>query len=91
MEWRTTYADRLKVFIKDLREATDLYDIPFIVGGLGDFLELYNETTKNYIYVKILAYFGREYNIFDICDIIRSGQNRTKCNSFMQVHWDLMH
>ena len=51
LEFRTTYEERLKVFIKDLREATDLYDIPFIVGGLGDFLSLYNETMKNYFYI----------------------------------------
>lgn len=51
LEWRTTYADRLKVFIKDLREATELYDVPFIAGGLGDFLANYNDTMKNYFYI----------------------------------------
>lgn len=51
LEFRTTYADRLKVFIKDLREATELYEVPFIAGGLGDFLTLYNETMKNYFYI----------------------------------------
>ena len=51
LEFRTTYADRLKIFIKDLREATDLYDVPFIVGGLGDFLSLYNDTAKDYRYI----------------------------------------
>ena len=58
LEWRTTYADCLKVFIKDLREATELYDVPFIAGGLGDFLALYddskmkyNDTMKNYFYI----------------------------------------
>lgn len=51
LELRTTYAERLKVFIKDLREATDLYDIPFMVGGLGDYLSLYNDITKNYHYI----------------------------------------
>lgn len=50
-EFYTTYADRLKVFIKDLRDALDLHNVPFLVGGLGDFLSLYNETTKNYVYV----------------------------------------
>lgn len=46
-----TYADRLKVFIKDLRDELDLHNIPFLVGGLGDFLSLYNEAMKNYIYI----------------------------------------
>ena len=51
LEWRITYADRLKVFIKDLREATELYEVPFIAGGLGDFLANYNDTMKNYFYI----------------------------------------
>lgn len=33
-----TYAERFKVFMEALRRELDLYDVPFILGGLGDFL-----------------------------------------------------
>ena len=32
------YRDRLTTIIKALREKLGLYDVPFIIGGLGDFL-----------------------------------------------------
>ena len=33
-----TYAERFQVFMAAMRRELDLYDVPFILGGLGDFL-----------------------------------------------------
>ena len=35
-----TYGEKLETFYRDLTEETGLSDVPFIAGGLGDFLEL---------------------------------------------------
>ena len=49
LEASSTYAKRLNRFIKDLREATGLYDVPFIIGALGDYLKDYqNENLAKY-------------------------------------------
>ena len=48
-EASSTYAERLTQFIMDLREATGLYDVPFIIGALGDYLKDYsNENLTRY-------------------------------------------
>lgn len=52
-ELYTTYASRFQVFMNDLRNELDLYDVPFLLGGLGDFLpncEL-DEKLKNYMHL----------------------------------------
>ena len=48
-----TYYDRLKKFIESVRSDLDLKDIPFLLGGLGEFLEEcpLDETLKNYIHI----------------------------------------
>lgn len=44
-----TYQERLETMIKALREELNLNDIPFIVGGLGDYLQFY--PLKNYVHI----------------------------------------
>lgn len=48
-----TYQNRLETMMHELRKQLNLYDIPFVLGGLGDFLAsctLYPDK-KNYIYI----------------------------------------
>ncbi len=47
---RFTYRERFETFIRDFREATGLWDAPFLVGGLGDFLSVceVSPSLKNY-------------------------------------------
>ncbi len=52
-ELADTYSERFIPFMNALRKDLDLYDVPFLLGGLGDFLydcEL-DERLKNYIIV----------------------------------------
>ncbi len=49
-----TYAERLKAFIESLRRDLDLYDVPFLMGGLGDYLkdnEPGSDISRNYVHV----------------------------------------
>ena len=48
-----TYAERLIKMIEALRRDLNLYDVPLLLGGLGDFLNdrVENVEMKNYIYV----------------------------------------
>ncbi|MBE7054368.1 MAG: sialate O-acetylesterase [Ruminococcaceae bacterium] len=52
-EWYLTYKERFEKFMASLRRDLDLYDVPFILGGLGDYLvnRIQNEELKNYIYI----------------------------------------
>ena len=45
-----TYAERFEAFMKALRRELDLHDVPFLLGGLGDFLchSQRSEEFKNY-------------------------------------------
>ena len=47
------YEERLTVIMKAFRKKLDLYDVPFLVGGLGDYLEFCERSDKfkNYIHV----------------------------------------
>lgn len=45
-----TYKEKLSVIFDSFRKKLDLYDVPFLVGGLGDFLEIYFGN-KNHLYV----------------------------------------
>ncbi|MBR5528579.1 MAG: sialate O-acetylesterase [Clostridia bacterium] len=38
-----TYYDKLSVIMESLRRDLSLYDVPFVLGGLGDFLESYGD------------------------------------------------
>ena len=45
-----TYEQRFLLVMKELREKLDLYDVPFLLGGLGDFLANYeNADLRNYV------------------------------------------
>ena len=48
--FRNTYSERLVKFVSDLRSDLGVGDIPFIAGGLGDFLEdcKWDEHVKHY-------------------------------------------
>jgi len=48
-----TYQQRFEVIMTALRKELDLYNAPFILGGLGDFLKFYpkDESTANYIHI----------------------------------------
>ena len=52
-ELYSTYASRFQVFMNDLRSELDLYEVPFLLGGLGDFLPncTLDEKLKNYMHV----------------------------------------
>lgn len=52
-ELYSTYEVRLKAFMDALRSELDLHNVPFLLGGLGDFLAdcPLSETLKNYTYV----------------------------------------
>ncbi len=47
------YEKKLSVIIEAFRKELGLYDVPFLLGGLGDFLPLceYGDEYKNYTYV----------------------------------------
>lgn len=49
----TTYESRFNVVMSELRSRLDLHNIPFLLGGLGDFLKdcTLSENIKNYPYV----------------------------------------
>ena len=44
-----TYQVRLETMIQALRKELNLNDVPFIVGGLGDYLQFY--PLKNYVHI----------------------------------------
>lgn len=50
-----TYEQRFLPIMKELREKLDLYDVPFLLGGLGDFLVNYEKADlsdmRNYIHI----------------------------------------
>lgn len=48
-----TYTQKLCTFIEDIRNALGVGDIPFVAGGLGDFLADYkwDENVKNYKHI----------------------------------------
>ncbi len=52
-ELYSTYQPRFEAMMSELRKQLDLYDVPFILGGLGDFLEVcsLDPKLKNYIHV----------------------------------------
>lgn len=41
------YEQKFSVIVEALRKKLDLYDVPFLVGGLGDFLEIRNRQVVN--------------------------------------------
>ncbi len=45
------YAEKFQVILDALRADLNLYDVPFLVGGLGEYLPLRSEHYKNHIYV----------------------------------------
>ena len=48
------YEERLCVILDAFRKKMNLYDVPFLVGGLGDYLKFYSkkeDIAKNYIHV----------------------------------------
>ena len=47
------YEEKLTVILEAFRNKLNLYDVPFLLGGLGDFLQVCEraEKFKNYIYV----------------------------------------
>ena len=45
------YEEKFTHIMNALRRDLDLYDVPFILGGLGDFLKLRSEALANYPYV----------------------------------------
>ena len=50
VELADTYKQRFEVILNTLRKELDLYDVPFLLGGLGDFLKdcPLDEKLKNY-------------------------------------------
>ena len=48
-----TYQQRLEIIISALRKELGLYDVPFILGGLGDYLQFcpLGESMKNYVHI----------------------------------------
>lgn len=45
------YQEKFTHIMNSFRADLDLYDVPFILGGLGDFLKLRSEVLANYPYV----------------------------------------
>lgn len=47
------YEEKLTVILDAFRKKLNLYDVPFLLGGLGDYLEFFegSDVFKNYIYV----------------------------------------
>ena len=60
---KTVATGSVSGFIGALRDRLGLHDVPFLVGGLGDFLEKFeNPIFKNYVYVnEALREFGVRY------------------------------
>ena len=59
-----TYAERFQVMMDALRKELNMPELPVLVGGLGDYLPLYEgtENTKNYIHInRQLEQLGKEY------------------------------
>ena len=59
----TTYKERFFQFQKALRTELDLFHVPFLVGGLGDFLKIcpLSENLKNYVHMnEVLKSIARE-------------------------------
>lgn len=52
-ELYTTYSSRFEEFMNDLRNELDLHNVPFLLGGLGDFLPNcgLDEHLKNYMHL----------------------------------------
>lgn len=48
-ELYTTYQNRFETMMQALRTELDLHDVPFLLGGLGDYLEDY--PLKNYVHI----------------------------------------
>ena len=48
-----TYEERLTEFVNSLRNELDLHDVPFLIGGLGNFLSecSLNDNLKNYTHI----------------------------------------
>lgn len=52
-----TYYNRLKNFIESIREDLEIKDIPFVLGGLGDYLkdcsreDIFKNCCKNYLHI----------------------------------------
>ena len=45
------YEEKFTKIMNQLRKDLNLYDVPFLLGGLGDFLPLRNEKNVNYVHV----------------------------------------
>jgi hypothetical protein len=45
------YEKKLTELFFNIRKDLDLYDVPFIVGGLGDFLPAFSEEYKTYLHI----------------------------------------
>lgn len=45
------YAEKLKVVMDSFRKDLDLYDVPFLLGGLGEYLPLYADHLTNYVHI----------------------------------------
>lgn len=45
------YEEKFTKIMNQLKKDLNLYDVPFLVGGLGDFLPLRNEKYVNYVHV----------------------------------------
>ena len=45
-----SYTKRFQIFVKKIRESLNLFDVPFLIGGLGDFLGecVLDDNLKNY-------------------------------------------
>jgi hypothetical protein len=53
VERYSTYAERFQKFVDAIKRDLNLYDVPFLVGGLGDFLKdrVENPEMQNYMHV----------------------------------------
>jgi len=53
MERYSTYAERFQKFVDAIKRDLNLYDVPFLVGGLGEFLKdrVENPEMQNFTYV----------------------------------------
>lgn len=47
------YQEKLRAILNAFRKDLDLYDVPFLLGGLGDYLPLHSERYKNYVYINV--------------------------------------
>ena len=44
-------AEKLKVVMDSFRKDLNLYDVPFLLGGLGEYLPLYADHLTNYVHI----------------------------------------